>query len=397
MIDFDFTKECCGCGACVDTCPKACIKLKCSPYGYKIPEVNTDVCIGCNRCDKVCPVLNTPRRTGYEHKVYSAYNKNPNLRDAGSSGSVFYLFATSIINKGGVVYGAAFDDHLQLRHTKAYDDESLKPLLKSKYIQSNTCGVYNNVKQDLIDGRSVLFVGTPCQTNALFNYIPSKYKGNLYIIDFICHGVPGQELFDKSIKYYEKRNKCHVENFTFRVKGKKHSKYYNIDYTCKDGHKEKETGKFSDNPYYRGYMLYHCFRQSCYRCKHLGTDRISDLTIADFWGITKVNPKVTDIEKGYSMVIANSDKGQYLLEQIKDNIYIDEYSINDAIINNSAYTKTTQDTIISRLFRFSFKYLPYNVTEKVFMSHLLSIGIRITRKVRYANFANRILKKCLKI
>lgn len=382
MIDFDFIKDCCGCGVCVDTCPKNCIKMVRSPYGYLIPSVNQNECINCNQCNKVCPTLNTPRKTYDNHQVFSAFNKNPEIRAAGSSGSVFYLMATTIISKGGVVYGAAFDENLQLQHVKAETEEALSPLLKSKYIQSNTVGVFQKIKQDLIEGRTVLFVGTPCQTCALYNIIPDKYQANLYIIDFICHGVPSQELFNRSIRSYEKQNKCHVDKFTFRVKGKRHSKYYQIEYTDKRGKKGVEKGDYSNNPYYRGYMLYNCFRQSCYRCKHVGVDRVSDLTIADFWGITQLNPSVKDQEKGYSMVITNSEKGKSLFGQINENIISDEYTLDDAIKNNSSYTNRTNDTQLSKLFRWSYNKFPYWVVELMFFSKILIISKKCGNKMR---------------
>lgn len=382
MIDFDFIRECCGCGVCVDACPKDCITLVRSPYGYLIPSVNKAECVDCNLCNKVCPTLNTPRRFYDSHRVFSAWNKNPKIRDAGSSGSIFYLLASHIISKGGVVFGAAFDDALQLRHMRADREEALWPLLKSKYIQSNTVGIFDRVKQDVVLGKTVLFVGTPCQTNALYNYIPEKYRINLYIIDFICHGVPSQELFNRSIKSYEKRNKCHVDKFTFRVKGRRHSKYYKIEYVDENGVRKEERGEYANYPYYCGYMLYHCFRQSCYRCKFVGVDRVSDLTMADFWGINKLNPSVKDVEKGYSMLIENSEKGRTLLDEIKDEIIYDKYDLKDAIENNLSYTKVTEDTLMSKAFRWSYRKIPYPVVEVLFFSKWLSYLIRGMRKVK---------------
>ena len=372
MIDFDFIKECCGCGACVDSCPRQCIELVCSPYGYMIPKVNTDDCINCNKCERVCPILHAVKKESRDHLVFSAYNKAPQWRNAGSSGSVFCLLATSIIEKGGCVYGAAFDDSLTLKHTKAENAEALIPLLKSKYIQSETVGIFNQVQQDLSSGRTVLFVGTPCQTNALYGFVPERLRPNLYLVDFVCHGVPGQELFNKSIASFEKRKKCHVNHFSFRVKGKRHSKYYTMDYTDRSGMTKNETGDYSRFPYYRAYMLYHCFRQSCYRCKFVGLDRVSDLTLADFWGINKLDPSVKDQEKGYSMLILNSEKGKKLFDSIKDSIVYEHYGIEDAINNNYSYTKVTKDTWLSKSFRWSYKNLPFSVVEKVFFSMWLS-------------------------
>ena len=381
MIDFDFIKDCCGCGVCVDACPKKCIEMVRSPYGYLIPSVNKEECINCNTCENVCPTIYTPRRIYDSHHVYSAFNKNSEIRKAGSSGSIFYPLATNIMNKDGVVFGAAFDDALQLLHTSAENEEELRPLLKSKYIQSNTVGVFSKVKQVLSEGRKVLFVGTPCQTSALCNYIPAKSKDSLNMIDFICHGVPSQELFNRAIQRYEQRNKCHVRKYTFRVKGERHSKYYQIEFTDQKGNQGIENGEYSSNPYYCGYHLYHCFRQSCYKCKHIGVNRVSDLTIADFWGINKLNPTIKDLREGYSMVITNSNKGESLLKEISDNIISEEYTLDDAIKNNYSYTKTIDTHLMGKAFRFSYRHLPYFLVEAFFLSRWLSYYKRGTNKI----------------
>ena len=157
MINFDFDKDCCGCFACVDVCPKQCITQTKNRYGFLVPEIDKSVCIDCHLCEKICPVLNPEMNVYAERKVFSAYNINEAIRAAGSSGSVFYTLAEYIIKSGGIVYGAAFGDHFQLRHTSAETLEELKPLLKSKYLQSNTKGVYNSVKAQLKTGRQVLF------------------------------------------------------------------------------------------------------------------------------------------------------------------------------------------------------------------------------------------------
>ena len=382
MIDFDFIKECCGCGVCVDSCPKECIKMVRSPYGYLIPSVNMDECIKCNLCNKNCPTLNTPRKKIDNHQVYSAFNRKPEIREKGSSGSVFYLLAAEILDKNGIVYGAAFDEKLRLQHMKVETRQDLWPLLKSKYIQSNTVGVFRKIKKDLLNEKTVLFVGSPCQSSALYNFIPDKLKANLFIVDFICHGVPAQELFDRSITSYEKRKKCHVDKFMFRVKGKRHSRYYQIDYTDKNGNKCIERGDYSNYPYYSGYYLYHCFRQSCYRCKYVGMERVSDLTIADFWGITILNQSVRDEKKGYSMVIENSEKGKILFDTIKESLVWEQYSIEDAVRSNSCYTKSAKDTYMGKSFRWSYKHLPYSVVEKLFFSKWLSYLNRGVDKIK---------------
>lgn len=187
----DLLNDCCGCGSCIDTCHRSAIVLEKSIYGYKIPKVDLSLCIDCGKCVSVCPVLNNKTSSYENRKVYSAHAKDEKQRNSGSSGSVFYSLGKEIIERGGVVYGAFFDEKLQLRHKGVADLSELVPLMKSKYIQSDTIGIFNEIKSYLNQNRPVLFVGTPCQCSALNNIV--KDKTNLFVVDFICHGVPSQD------------------------------------------------------------------------------------------------------------------------------------------------------------------------------------------------------------
>ena len=148
MISFDFSSHCTGCCACVDVCPKRCIEMRENKLGFRIPYVNLTDCVNCNLCEKVCPIISEPKLSSCK-LVYSAYNKNDIERKCGSSGSVMLLLARNILSKGGAVYGAAFDDYLQLHHTRATSYEQLLLQSKSKYIQSDLQGIFNAVKKDV--------------------------------------------------------------------------------------------------------------------------------------------------------------------------------------------------------------------------------------------------------
>ena len=200
MINFDFDKECCGCSACADVCPMSCITYVKNKHGFLVPKVEQILCVNCGLCTKVCPVIKPQTNQLNDIKVYSAYNKSAEIRTEGSSGSLFYTLAEDTINSGGIVYGAAFVENMKLRHISAESLYELKPLMKSKYLQSDVTGVYKQVKYNLGLGRRVLFVGTPCQCNALYKSLGSRPHDNLLLVDFICHGVPSQDLFDKMSK-----------------------------------------------------------------------------------------------------------------------------------------------------------------------------------------------------
>lgn len=371
MINYDFNQECCGCSACIDACPKRCIKQTTNQYGFIVPEVDASVCIDCHLCEKVCPVLKPEQIEYNERKLFSAINKNEEQRAAGSSGSVFYLLAEKTFEEGGVVFGAAFNDKFQLRHTFAENLQELRPLLKSKYLQSNTQGIYLQVKEQLNIGRKVLFVGTPCQCNALYKFLGNKKPENLLMADFICHGVPSQELFNKSISHWEKKNNCKIEQFEFRHKrpDSVHSFYLKAKGMNTDAHNFEMNEKFFKFPFYNAFKKYICFRESCYNCNFCREDRVADITLADFWHINEIDSTISkkDFNKGISMIIVNSAKGNLSLTSIADKVDVKEYSIEIADKCNFSYLHKTKKGLFAKWFFHDYNRLAYPELEKKHM------------------------------
>jgi hypothetical protein len=305
---------------------------------------------------------------------------------------MFYLIAQWIINQGGVVFGAAFDDKLQLRHTLATTLIELKPLMKSKYLQSDTTGVFEQVRILLQQNKMVLFVGTPCQCQALYNYTNKEDDNSLYLIDFICHGVPSQDLFNRFIESYEKRNKVKVKNFIFREKNTSKPPYFEDDihnYTMEvvnntDGNISLKTGLYKDCSFYLGFKNYQIFRNSCYDCKFVGRNRITDFTLADFWHLTEYEPEIKDFHKGYSELIVNSQRGDKLFEELKKNTYCKEYGMDIPLQRNCAYVKPTLKHIDRDVFFALYRLMPYEMLA-VFWSRnvLVRKCLRLLRKITY--------------
>ena len=367
MIVIRHSMDCCGCSACIDVCPHHCITQITDTDGYIKPSVDANQCVDCHQCEKVCPELNTLHLPFERRKLYSAYHKDDNIRSQGSSGSVFAALAQYVFSRNGVVFGAAFDDQMKLLHIKAENMEELRPLMRSKYLQSNTMGIFNAIKQELKQGKLVLFVGTPCQTNAVYNYINPALKKYLLLVDFICHGVPSQQFFDKSIHYLEKREKVKILKVSFRTKhnGLYHS--YEIQYTDKDGNIATKKGPYTEFPFYRAFKSYITFRDSCYHCKHTGEERVSDLTIGDFWGIRSLSSDISneDFAKGYSEVVVNTSLGGAILEQMHEYLILKQVDIKYAGYSNPSYLKCVKAGKRKLLFRFLNRYFPYSITEKV--------------------------------
>ena len=389
MIDFDFSEHCCGCGACADACNQHCISMINNCHGFRIPHVDAKKCVNCGMCDKICPVLNVHIRNNPSQKCFCTYYLNEEIRNAGSSGSMFYLIAEWMIAKGGIVIGAAFDNNLYLRHTIATTISELRPLLKSKYLQSDTTGIFMQVRDFLRMGRKVLFVGTPCQCQALYNFVGYKKTDSLFLIDFICHGVPSQDLFNRFVKHIETKKKVKVKSFVFREKNNPKSPKNEDDIhnytivTCNNsnGQVSIKTGFYKDCSFYSGFKKYQIFRNSCYECKFIGCNRITDFTLGDFWHLTEYEPEIRDFHKGYSELIINSERGNKLFEELKDKVYYKEYSMNIPMKRNSAYSKHTVKHFDRDLFFLLYK-LPYSILS-IFFSHSLLVRgpIYILRKI----------------
>lgn len=369
MINFDFHNQCTGCSACADVCPRKCITMCVDADGFVMPKIDESACIDCEKCEKVCPTLNYTAGAYCHQKCYAAYNLDSDIRQIGSSGSIFYAIATNVINAGGVVYAAEMCSDLQVRHTRAIDINGVRKQMKSKYIQSYTIGVYKHVFDDLSRGTFVLFVGTPCQVKALSNTIPSRLRNRLLMVDFVCHGVPSQQLFNDCIRQFEKCRLSQVKFFSFREKTQGQLRNYGIEYVSEDGTLTSIVDEPCRFPFYYGFLYHYLQRNSCFKCKHRTINRSSDLTIADFWGAEVLDSRYIDKNKGYSMVVVNSDMGAEILCKLKDTCYVKEIpnGIAHAVKYNHAYTKPDKRSFMHTLFFWTYRHFGYPVCEKHFL------------------------------
>ena len=198
MIDIIDKTLCCGCAACVQRCPKQCITLHEDHEGFLYPKVDTETCIDCGLCEKVCPILNEGNKRE-PLKVYAAINKDEKIRLESSSGGIFTMLAEQTIGEGGVVFGARFDENWQVRLDYTETIEGIAAFRGSKYVQARTENIYQQAEKFLKEGRKVLFTGTPCQIAGLKKFLRKEYA-NLLAVDFVCHGVPSPKVWAKYLQ-----------------------------------------------------------------------------------------------------------------------------------------------------------------------------------------------------
>lgn len=328
---------CTGCGTCAQICSVHAIDMRASSEGFLYPFIEPDTCVGCNVCEKRCPVLHPPTAHSTQIETYGCINTNEQIRNDSSSGGVFSACAEYIIDTGGVVFGARFDADFSVVHGYAQTREELAAFRGSKYVQSTIGNAYADCKQFLESGRCVLFTGTPCQIRGLKAYLNKEYE-YLYLMDIICHGVPSPLLWKKYVAYRAGQANSPVRRIAFRRKDCGW-KRYSVAFSFENATEYRET--LDKDLYMQLFLRDVCLRESCYACSFKTEHRVSDITVADFWGVESVCPQLFD-DKGTSLVLVQSAKGQRLLEAIKSGLRIKEVSMTESIRLNSSYVKSVQ-------------------------------------------------------
>ena len=355
MIHIEEKSKCCGCNACVQRCPKHCIVMREDEEGFLYPVVDESSCINCGLCERVCPVLNQ----GEERKplkVYAAKNKDEEIRMQSSSGGIFTLLAEQIIQEGGVVFGARFDENWEVIHDYTETIEGLAPFRGSKYVQSRIGDTYQQAESFLKQGRKVLFTGTPCQIAGLKLFLRKDYE-NLLTVDFVCHGVPSPGVWRKyleeliarqgdgknSVLSHAKpsflnsvRDISRIEFRNKRLGWKKFS--FALTLSVPDGHGAKNTVLLSEpynkNIFMRGFLADLYLRPSCYACPVKRGKSNSDIILADFWNVDKVLDDIDD-DKGISSILINTNLGEECFEYL--NLYKRWVDFNSVLLYNVAY------------------------------------------------------------
>ena len=328
MIEIKDKKDCCGCTACVQACPKNCISVNEDEEGFLYPKADTNICIGCGLCEKVCPVIHQlDSRKPIE--VFACYNQDEEIRKNSSSGGVFTTLAEQVIEEHGVVFGASWNDNWEVVHQYTDNKDGLKAFRGSKYVQSRIGSAYAEAETFLKTGRKVLFSGTPCQIAALKLFLRKEYD-NLITVDFICHGTPSPGVFRWYLQEQFSKQKItsipkdlvvpddiSIRRLSFRDKRLGWKKFsMSFDYASKRGNGSEIVCHYSEplnkDPFLRGFLSDLYLRPSCHRCPAKELKSGADFTIGDFWGIGKHDQKLDD-DKGISALLINNTKYQHIV------------------------------------------------------------------------------------
>lgn len=321
-------KICTGCHACFSICPKRAIEMKPDERGFLKPIINDSLCVHCHLCQKVCPLNITVVQKAIDPTVYAAFSLNKENQRNSSSGGIFVLLASKILQEGGTVYGAAFSESFQVKHRRITND--IRPLQTSKYVQSQIGDVFLKAEKDIRAGRKVLFSGTPCQIGGLYSFLKQRKidTENLLTVDLICHGVPSPLLWEKYLSGISSGRKPVFVNFR-----DKRLSWGGFCLTCQfdDGTEYSiEAGK---DAYMQGFFANMTLRESCYSCQFKTVSRMADITLADYWGVEKYTPEMMNRD-GTSAVLIHSKKGMYYFNMIKGQIKSKQVSITSVLSSN---------------------------------------------------------------
>lgn len=392
MIQINNKIDCCGCNACGDVCAHEAITFKTDKEGFWYPEVDVEKCSDCGLCEAVCPMLHKQEKKSDLPKVYGAYTKDEAIRLDSTSGGIFSELAMAMFEGNGMVGGAVYDEDHTVSQVITADKGMLPKLRSSKYLQSDAQDVYKQIQKELKAGNKVLFCGTPCQIHALINFVNEKYQANLTTIDFICRGVNSPKVWlkymemlerqfgSKTIEIKAKNKKWGWHRFSMRVNFENGKEY------CQD--------RYTDL-FFVGYLQAGNFcRPSCYECQFKGFPQASDITFADFWGIESLDPSM-DQDKGTSLVVVNTEKGQRLFDSIRDRIIWKEYSADVLKIKQEANTSLTAGVDNRDAFFTALDEKPFEqVAEEYFPKSQPHKKVTIMRKIlRQCKKAWRFLKE----
>lgn len=356
MKQFLKRELCCGCGACVEICHKEAIHMVSDREGFWYPKVNKLNCDDCGQCKSVCPMQNEAVISG-ERIYYGVRAKNDEDRYSSSSGGVFSILAEYVLGLHGVVYGAGYDKNMNVIHQEVTEKTQLERIKRTKYVQSSMKGVYHGIEEYLMQGRWVLFCGTPCQAHALRLFLKRPYD-KLILIDLVCYGVPSPGIWSNYVGYLEHMHKGKMREFLFRDK-RNHDYGHMCSYIIND---REHVKSLYEDKYCSLYFSNYSIRPSCYQCKYCTVKRGSDFTIGDFWGIEQIKTDMDD-GMGVSLMIAHTEKARRIWEELQKDVFWFECKKQD-VLQPRLQTPVTEAKK-RHLFMVLYRVLPFSLIMKL--------------------------------
>ena len=368
-------EDCTGCAACASVCPVNAITMQPDHEGFLRPVVG-DACILCRKCEQTCPILHPPVPGPAPAVAHAVWNNDEAERLASSSGGFFSLLARHVLEQGGVVFGSVLDDDMTARHVCARSVEELAPMRGSKYVQSDLGDSFAQARELLKAGTPVLFSGVPCQVDGLKRYLGKDYP-NLLTCDLVCHGVPSPAVFRAYLDSLEAAHGSKVVSVRFKDKSHGWSHPW---FTAEFADGGVYTEDFNRTGYGRGFGMQLFLRPACAKCRYTSTSRPADFTLADYWGLDEKLALPVERDKGVSMVLVNSARGQQVFDALSGRFGQVERPLAEAVAGNPRLASPLKANPRRAAFFSAFSALPFAEVEKRFLA-LPSLPYRAAARV----------------
>ena len=344
FLTTNLKEECFGCESCVQSCPQNAIHMEKDEEGFSYPKVKLDVCTDCNNCHKVCPIEYPIEKSTEKQTAFGGYVTDSKIRGESTSGGIFSAIVDNWCDENYVIFGAA-SDGLNVYHDYITDKNNISLFRKSKYLQSTIGSSFLDARNFLIEGKKVVFSGTPCQIAGLKAFLKLYDTTNLLTIEVICEGVPSPFFMDRYNEYMEQKYGSQISKLDYRFKdmksfdnlGKGKWDFEVMLTTLEDGTEKKIDRWF--NPFWDIWLKHLMSRPSCYHCPFTTKERVADISLGDLWGVHLYCPELYGNNAGSSLIICNTHKGNEALEISKKDIYGHSLDIDDAIKYQSAMRK----------------------------------------------------------
>lgn len=370
-IELASLSDCTGCSVCHDVCPDQCISMNRGQKSFhKYPNIDTTKCIECGKCMRSCPIISPIDSQSYFKQIYyAAWNRNEQERLSSTSGGIGSALSEWGIKNGYIICGSAFDDNWSLSHKICSSQQGISKFKGSKYLQSNTTGIFNQIFALVKEGKKVIFIGTPCQIAGLLK-VCGRYREQILLVDIICHGVNSPYVWQQYVSYLEGKYHSKLTSYNFRDKShgwerKNGTPNLRVEMSFENGKKLNERAVYNQFHYWFG--QHYILREACFNCMFRTKQRISDITIGDFWGVDKVIPQM-DTFNGISVVIANTATG---LEVIKlCDVEKEEVNESDAIKVLKGFVEKRPEPVrnldISKMESFMQYYLSHDFADVLY-------------------------------
>lgn len=358
---------CTSCGACVSICPHNAIDFFLSSNGQPLPKINGALCTECSLCNKVCP-QNNPPKSLFPDKCFVAYSNNKKDLIYSASGGVASIFYRYALDNNMVAYGCDYSEDGDLNHKRLLNESDIWKAKSSKYSQSSTAGVFKEIKIYLDNGRSVLFVGTPCQIAGLLKFLTRSYE-KLITIDLICHGTPPNSLLKKHI--CEQGVEFPISKIRFRGEFDQMLTIWKNDVVIYKQDKNKDL-------YFSAFYQNMISCDSCYDCQYAAPKRISDLTIGDFWGLGQLD-KIEPQGDRPSIILVNTQKGWDFLRAAANQLIFEERSVEEGIAGNGRLNHPPGKSLHAKYFQMCYK-LNFGFKKSIYIAnHLVLYRAKIAK------------------